>query len=907
MAKAQVINFPDDNFKAKLLAANASNTIAKNQSGNYFKIDANSDNEIEVAEALQVKELYLEHFGNTITRIGDLTGISNFENLYSLNCVNNKLVSLNVSMLENLVKLYANKNLLSSINVNGLANLEIMDLSANKFTSFNFTSSGLINLKEFDCGDNLLTSLNVTGLDNLEKFSCNRNNLLNALNISNLTNLYLLEVTSCNLTTLDLTGITQLTHLHAFNNNIASLDVSQLLNLKYLYVSSNNLTSLHVDNLINLIHLEFERNNINDFTYTTLPNVERIYCFDNNLTNINLTGLPKLRTFWCFNNLFTTLNISALPLLNEFHYGNPGLSPVTFGYRPLMKSYLFHGFNETQQSVFDFSQMPNLTAISINTSVAETLDLSPCKKLQTFYARNNLNLQRLNIKTGLPLEGGSTTNCPNLKYICANEMDVQRHFTTDNFFSNHQGYSYSSDMEFNSYCSFTPGGNYNTIKGQVTFDLDNNGCDTNDSSFGNFRIGINDGTTEGATYTNNTGNYSFYVQKPNIALTASVEHPQYFILTPATTSLNFPTNNNSVQTRNFCIKPNGIRPDLEVMLMPLDNPIPGFEATYRLIYKNKGNQVQSGAVSLTFNDDVLDFTNSTITPTVVLNTLSWNFVDLAPFEKRIIDVSFILNSPVVNPPLQANDILTYITSITSPQTDETPADNIFTLNETVVNSFDPNDKTCLEGTVISPEMVGNYVHYRIRFENTGTFAAQNVVVKDVIDATKFNLASLVPLDGSHPFTTRVTSTNNVEFIFENIQLPFDDANNDGYVLFKIKTKAMVAGDSFSNTASIYFDYNAPIVTEPAVTMVQVLGIEDFAFENYFVLHPNPVSDILYITTKQNVNVNTFSVYNILGQLIMTIPNATNIKKIDVSNLSSGNYFLKIISDRGTTSVKFIKK
>jgi hypothetical protein len=100
----------------------------------------------------------------------------------------------------------------------------------------------------------------------------------------------------------------------------------------------------------------------------------------------------------------------------------------------------------------------------------------------------------------------------------------------------------------------------------------------------------------------------------------------------------------------------------------------------------------------------------------------------------------------------------------------------------------------------------------IRFENKGTAEAQNVVVKDMIDTSKFDVSSLVVTQGSHPFVTRITETNKVEFIFENINLPFDDATNDGYVAFKIKTKpSLVVGDSFSNTASIYFDYNFPIV------------------------------------------------------------------------------------------------
>jgi hypothetical protein len=108
-------------------------------------------------------------------------------------------------------------------------------------------------------------------------------------------------------------------------------------------------------------------------------------------------------------------------------------------------------------------------------------------------------------------------------------------------------------------------------------------------------------------------------------------------------------------------------------------------------------------------------------------------------------------------------------------------------------------------------MVGKYVHYKVRFENTGTANAQNIVVNDMIDADKFDVDSLIPLDGSHAFVTRIKG-NKVEFLFEGINLPFDDINNDGYLVFKIKAKpTLVLGDTFSSTASIYFDYNFPVV------------------------------------------------------------------------------------------------
>jgi hypothetical protein len=186
------------------------------------------------------------------------------------------------------------------------------------------------------------------------------------------------------------------------------------------------------------------------------------------------------------------------------------------------------------------------------------------------------------------------------------------------------------------------------------------------------------------------------------------------------------------------------------------------------------------------------------------NTLSWDFTNLQPFETREITFTMNVNSPQETPAVINGDILAYTATITSVAVDETPTDNTFTFNQTVVGSYDPNDKTCLEGSVITSALIGQYVHYTIRFENTGTFAAENVVVKDMIDLTKFDISTLVSTSSSHSYTTRISDGNKVEFIFENINLPFDDANNDGYITFKIKTKpTLVVNDSFSNEASIF--------------------------------------------------------------------------------------------------------
>ena len=84
-------------------------------------------------------------------------------------------------------------------------------------------------------------------------------------------------------------------------------------------------------------------------------------------------------------------------------------------------------------------------------------------------------------------------------------------------------------------------------------------------------------------------------------------------------------------------------------------------------------------------------------------------------------------------------------------------------------------------------------------------------------------------------------------------------------------------------------------------------MQDFVFSNYFSVYPNPVHDVLTISAKESIEVSSINICNTLGQVVLVIPNAQNTKTVDVSSLTSGNYFIKINSDKRTSNTKFIKK
>jgi hypothetical protein len=176
---AQNINFPDSNFKTKLLQCDVSgsNPIALNLIGNQFKIDSNSDGQIEQSEALEVSYLFLY-----ASNISDLTGIEYFTNIQYLGINNNSISVLNLTTLTHLIGLRCDLNNLTTINLNGHITFENLQCNNNNITSLDFT--GLPNIKSVNCKNNLISSLNFSSNPLLNQLYCSNNNLT-SLNIKN--------------------------------------------------------------------------------------------------------------------------------------------------------------------------------------------------------------------------------------------------------------------------------------------------------------------------------------------------------------------------------------------------------------------------------------------------------------------------------------------------------------------------------------------------------------------------------------------------------------------------------------------------------------------------------------------------------------------------------------------------
>lgn len=657
------------------------------------------------------------------------------------------------------------------------------------------------------------------------------------------------------------------------NQSIAGMDgIEAFTNLTSLRCNLNQLTALDVSECTNLTELYCSYNSLTTLDVTTLVNLQVLYVSYNNLTQLNISACPALTTFSCSANNITTLNFTANPLLD----------------------LLFCDGN--QLASLDLAPL-NLSFLSAGNNLFTTLDLSTQSNLRTLNLFNSTNLASLYIKNGSVqnLDVETFYNCSALSFVCTDENEIDAAYSA---LSQSPGVNLGS-LQLTSFCTFTPGGNYNTIAGTLTFDYNNNGCDGTDDTQNHIKVKLYDGTNTAYAFTNSQGQYMFYTQAGTFNVSPQFEDDLYFIASPVMASVNFPAVDNAVATENFCITADGVHADVEVVMVPIGNARPGFDADYKIVFKNKGNQTLSGAVSCVWDSDVLEPVSFTPMPNYAApGTYSWNYSDLQPFENREVLMTLNVNSPTDSPAVNDGDILPFTALITSTGNDQTPQDNEYTLSQRVLNSYDPNNIICIEGDTQPTNQIGEYLHYVVNFENIGTAAADFVVITQEIDPTEFDISTLELLNTSHDVRTTVTG-NAIEFAFREINL---SPSLHGNILFKLKSRPHLrAGDEVGNQANIVFDYNRPLQTNNARTVFAALTRGGFDTDASVKMYPNPANGI--VTIEASTPITTIQLYDVQGRILQIVNNATTL---NVSARASGVYFVKITTDKGVKVEKLIK-
>jgi uncharacterized repeat protein (TIGR01451 family) len=329
--------------------------------------------------------------------------------------------------------------------------------------------------------------------------------------------------------------------------------------------------------------------------------------------------------------------------------------------------------------------------------------------------------------------------------------------------------------------------------------------------------------------------------------------------------------------------------------------VPGFSGTTTIYYENYGTVAMSGTVK--YLPDTAGNIYSVLPPPSFSNgdTLVWTFSNLLPGQGSFIDLDDTVRS--TTPP---GTLVYYYAEIQPIAGDTTPSDNFIAVNDSVRSSYDPNDKTPFPSGIgpLGEIASSQKMDFTIRFQNTGTYLAHTVIVRDTIDAG-FNINSFNFISSSHPCTWMINSDRSVVFTFSNIMLADSNSNepaSHGFLKYSIYPDPNLApGTPLQNTAYIFFDYNTPVITNTTLNTIAVpnsiSGI--VSGENSVSVFPNPFSDQLTImwADEQEKPVRLI-LLDVSGRVIREMPVSGKQAIINRDELQQGLYFFRLETNTG---------
>jgi uncharacterized repeat protein (TIGR01451 family) len=459
------------------------------------------------------------------------------------------------------------------------------------------------------------------------------------------------------------------------------------------------------------------------------------------------------------------------------------------------------------------------------------------------------------------------------------------------------------------------GGTFNLIKGQVYFDENKNGVkDTNEPGLPN--ILMTDSVRNVSEFSGFDGRYYIITDTGTFNLKIH-NRPRYNTWSPILQTVNFgSTYGQAAINRNFRLTFDTIVRDMSIYSHFLDAFRPGFDSYISINYRNQGNVTMSGTYSLKL-DTALQLLNSD--STIVFSSpdsLSWNYSGIRPFEakRNFIKVRVKPTTPIG----YTLKIKSYIYPII---TDSIPENNIDSTTMLVRGSYDPNDKLAnplselnYQNTVDGKQVID----YTIRFQNTGTDTAFNIRIYDQL-SDKLDINSFQLLSFSHPVEIHISPAKVLELYFPGVLLPDSNRNeklSHGFINFRIKPKFnLIITDTIFNSASIYFDYNNPVITNKTKNYFKsgaitgVTNLQDNS--NLLKLYPNPAKEsVNYELKKSPAGIYMLKIYDMNGRLCFT----TSIRNygtelrgfVSLKYIPHGTYIFEVRSNKIIANKKLLK-
>jgi Leucine-rich repeat (LRR) protein len=312
LLNAQIVNIPDPNFKAALVA-------------NTAFVNTNGDNEIQLSEAQACTA-----FDGNNKNINDLTGIEEFVNLNYLRLRDNNVTTADLSALTQLMGLDFSSNSLTSLTLPAsMPNLDTLNLSYNQLSSVDLSGIN-IQTTYVHIHHNQLTRLTLPATLTGTNLHC-YNNQLDSLWIADGVN----EVLCYSNQLVYLAIPTTIDRLNAAYNQLDTVAIPTTSSLRSVDVSHNNIEELYVAcpaiRDFNISHnqltqLSFYDNSNNNGVGLNTTSNPSLYCIETNrsvnnalsqwTTDIQTTPSTDCSSIWN--------SMSKLKQLPEIHlFPNP--------------------------------------------------------------------------------------------------------------------------------------------------------------------------------------------------------------------------------------------------------------------------------------------------------------------------------------------------------------------------------------------------------------------------------------------------------------------------------------------------------------------------------------------------------------------------------------------------------
>lgn len=852
-AKAQFINLPDSNFRNAIkrmypslinnlgqldtIGSMASNIISLNIGGtNDNPLTLNSIKGIKYFKSLKslsifyttldsILELPNSLFDIAIQYNQNLTYIDKFPSntiIGSITIHEGKLQKIPTMTMTPQIFICTN-NLLDSLS--SLPNsITILGLSSNKLKKLPELPTTLADLR---CQNNLLDSL--PKLPNtIQNVECNNNNLtklpilppvafsLNCDNnkitsINNLTNGITALSCNNNLISGSITPPTSLRSLSCKKNTITTLP-SIMLGLNFLNCDSNQITQLP-SNVSQFTFLSCKNNKISSFPPIIRPNsLQRIYISSNELTsfpsivealqildcsNNKITALPKFvydpnyiifGEINCSRNLINSINGNDLPSsLISLNISNNPLSSISN--LPNNIKELNCNFNKG----ISFKNLPDsLKILQLIKTEIQCLPKLPLV-LNSLYMDSSSNKCLPNLPQGMSI-------------YKSNSIDSLAYYNSVNL----QGYPSYSVPPCNPTNNPNNCASFPNIVGSVYIDENNNNTkDPTEHFRANVPVQLK---ANNKTVTNANG--TFVLMADSIgSQTLTVIAPRFYTAVPSSVNLSFGRYDTLVNVPPIALQKTISKDSLAVKITPIMWAArPGFPYPFLVQYENVGSNTVNANINLTYNTTALDYDSSSTTVTPTVGNLQLMRNSFTPGSQGAF-LSYFKVKPSAS--LLGTNLKTWasISGGTALATDTTI--------RVIGGSYDPNDKLATPQLTTTQVAEGQFINYTIRFQNTGTDTAFTVVIADTLNSL-LQANTFEMLGSSHTCKT-IIQDNKIYFEFRNILLPDSTTNligSNGFVNFRIKPISSVAlNTSIPNKAAIYFDYNEPIITNTASTLI----------------------------------------------------------------------------------------